>query len=194
VGEYKSVWTGTLWQAQQSLQPSGAVFERVLRIPGSRIIIVREGKVLLSIEKRNELGGKADHRLPGGKVFGTIDEFQQYMSEGKDIVEASRASIAREALEEVGVVVDPTKLIYQYVDVLGATCSWDLHYWATEDFEFHADGAQFQETEAEEIEGFVWLSFADACKLALDKTQFSESRSAIALLTYASSKGYVKVV
>ncbi|MCW1907794.1 MAG: NUDIX domain-containing protein [Candidatus Saccharibacteria bacterium] len=177
-------WTGRMWVAQQSVQADGRVFERVLRAPGSRIIIVKNNKLLLSREKRAELGGAVDYRLPGGKVFDTNQAYQEFIESGKDIVAASRESIAKEALEEVGVVVDPAKLEYLGVDILGATCAWDLHYWLATESDEHSEGAQYHESEAEEIEGCEWVTFEEARNIALDASRFSESRSAAQLLRW----------
>ena len=179
---WETKWTGKMWLAQQSVQPDGRIFERVMRAPGSRIMIVNDGKILLNREKRTELGGAIDYRLPGGKVFDTNGEYQEFLKSQQDITEASRQSIAREALEETGIIVDPLKLEYLGVDILGTTCTWDLHYWLATQFTEHIDGAQFHESESEEILGFVWLSVADAAKLALDSKQFSESRSALKII------------
>jgi 8-oxo-dGTP pyrophosphatase MutT (NUDIX family) len=173
-----------MWVAQQSVQADGRVFERVLRAPGSRIIIVRNNQILLSREKRTELGGAVDYRLPGGKVFDTNDAYQEFITSGNDVVEASRKSITKEALEEVGVIVDPAKLEYLGVDILGATCAWDLHYWLATESDEHSEGAQYHESEAEEIEGCEWVSFDEARRIALDATRFSESRSAVQLVRW----------
>ena len=181
---WQTIWSGKMWIAQQSIQPDGRIFERMLRAPGSRIILVKDKQILLSREKRSELGGQIDYRLPGGKVFDSNDTFQEFMNTGQDIVVESRHSIAKEALEEVGMVVDPAKLEYLGVDILGATCTWDLHYWLAKEFTEHKDGAQYHESEADEIEGFVWLPFSEVKRIVLDPKQFSESRSALQIILY----------
>jgi 8-oxo-dGTP pyrophosphatase MutT (NUDIX family) len=181
---WKTVYEGTIWRVQQSLHESGKTFEKAVRSPGSRLIIVRDKHVLLSREKRRELGGKTDYRLPGGKVFDTNEEYVSYLSEGRDIIEASRLSIVAEGLEEVGLVIDPSNLRHLGTDVLGATCEWDLLYWECIEFNEHKDGAQHHGTEADEIEGATWVTFNEARDLALDPTKFSESRSARMLLSY----------
>lgn len=190
---WETKWEGKIWVAEQSAQENGAVFERVARSPGSRLLIVRDGSILFSREVRKELKGKVDHRLPGGKVFDTNEQYQTFLRSGDDILEASRVSAAKEAIEEVGVIVDPTDLKHFSTDILGATCSWDLIYWVCEKFSFHVDGAQYHETESDEIEGFVWVGIAEACRMSLDKEQFSESRSALAVLSYASAKGIINI-
>ena len=186
--DWQQVWKGTMWVAEQSVRPDGRIFERVVRAPGSRILVIKDGTLLLNREKRGELGGAVDYRLPGGKVFDTNEAYQAYWESGSDIVDASRESIAKEALEEAGVVVDPAKLEYLGADVLGATVAWDLHYWLATDFTMHTAGAQFHESEADEIEGSVWLTFAEVKKLVLDPKKFSESRSVAAILRYIESR------
>jgi 8-oxo-dGTP pyrophosphatase MutT (NUDIX family) len=190
---WETKWEGKIWAIEQAEQPNGAIFERASRPPGSRLLIVRDGSILLSRESRKELAGRVDHRLPGGKVFDTNKEYQDFLLTNADILEASRLSASREALEEVGVVVDPSELRHYATDILGATCSWDLIYWVCETFSFHEDGAQYNETESSEIEGFVWMDIVEACRMVLDKKQFSESRSALTLLSYASEKGIISL-
>lgn len=177
--KWSDVFSGKIWQVQQFEQPDGRVFERAVRAPGSRLIVIKDNKILLQREKRHELNGKTDIRLPGGKVFDSLEEFKSFDG---DIVEASRQSIAKEALEEAGVIVSPEKLQYIGVDVLGATASWNLHYWLVENFELSQSGAQFHESEADEIEGHFWATFEEVKQIVMDKNKFSESRSAIVIL------------
>ncbi|MBP6962511.1 NUDIX domain-containing protein [Candidatus Saccharibacteria bacterium] len=182
---WRQVFSGKIWQIQQSTETDGRVFERALRAPGSRLIVVKDNKILLQREKRHELNGETDIRLPGGKVFDTLEEFESFDG---DIVEASRLSITKEAFEEAGMVVSTEKLQYIGVDVLGATCSWDLHYWLAEEFEMHSDGAQFHESESKEIEGSFWVSFEEAKEIVLDRNKFSESRSAMVLVRFMNER------
>lgn len=190
---WETKWKGVIWVGQQSIRPNGAIFEKVSRSPGSRLILVRDNKVLLSQEKRAELGDRIDHRLPGGKVFDTNQAYQEHLTSGQDILEASRESAAKEALEEVGLIIDPVNFTYIGTDILGATCSWDLIYWACDEFSEHSKGAQFHETEADEIQGAVWVPIIEACRMALDESQFSESRSALALIRYAQKNGLISL-
>lgn len=186
--DWITVYTGKIWQIMQGQHSSGKTFEKVVRSPGSRLIVVSDGKILLSREKRRELDNKIDYRLPGGKVFDTNQEYCKFLETGADIIEASRDSITREALEEVGLVIDPGKLNYIGIDVLGATCEWDLIYWATNESTENQDGAKHTESEAEEIVDSVWVDFVEAERLALDPESFSESRSARMLLVYLGKK------
>ncbi|MCA9346582.1 NUDIX domain-containing protein [Candidatus Saccharibacteria bacterium] len=178
---WQKVFSGKIWQIQQKHLPDSRIFERAIRAPGSRIIVVRNGKILLQREKRHELAGKTDIRLPGGKVFDTLEDFEAFQG---DIVEASRQSISQELLEEAGIVVNSENLNYLGVDFLGATVSWDLHYWIADNVEISQIGAKYHESEDLEIEGNFWADFDEVRKIVLDEDTFSESRSAIALLRF----------
>src|SRR4030043_137438 len=60
-------------------------FEKVRRPPGVRLIIKStSGKILLTREFRNETGNW-DFRLPGGKVFDSIVEYDSALRDGQDI-------------------------------------------------------------------------------------------------------------
>ena len=182
---WAKVFSGKIWQIQQSVQSDGRIFEKSVRAPGSRLIIVKDNKILLQKEKRHELQGRVDIRLPGGKVFDTLEEFEAF--EG-DIVDASRLSITQEALEEVGIIVESEELKYLGVDILGATASWDLYYWLAEEFEVSQNGALFNESEADEIEGNFWATFDEVKQIVLEKDKFSESRSAIAVIRFINER------
>ena len=51
--------------------------EIVRRPPGVRLLIVKEGNVLLTKEYRHEADGY-DFRLPGGKVFESLRDFKTH--------------------------------------------------------------------------------------------------------------------
>lgn len=69
------VYRGKLFDIIQIPQPDGRVFEVARRAPGVRVIVhdAKEQKVLLTREFRRELDAW-DYRLPGGKVFDTLNE------------------------------------------------------------------------------------------------------------------------
>lgn len=186
--DWQTVYEGSIWRIQQAKHQSGKTFEKAVRSPGSRLIIVRGSKVLLSREIRHELGNKTDYRLPGGKVFDTNEQYVAFLNTGNDIIEASRLSVVREGLQEVGVIIEPGSLTHAGVDVLGATCEWDLHYWICRDFVESQSGAEHDESEADEIKGCVWVEFSEARALALDSNQFAESRSARMLLSFLAEE------
>lgn len=151
-------------------------FEFARRSPGTRLLIVdkKAKKILLTREYRNELDDY-DYRLPGGKVFDSLDEYNQFLASGKDIVGPAIERAKIEAKEETGIIAKNPKHIYTSVN--GATVVWDLLYFVIDDWE-QSD----QELEDGEDISVTWVSFEQAKKDAL--THMSEDRSVAVLLRW----------
>lgn len=150
-------------------------FEFARRSPGTRLIIVKDGKILLTKEFRHELQGY-DYRLPGGKVFDTLHEYNDALTAGIEIAEAAKAGAIKEAQEETGIQVNNMTLFH--TSVCGATVVWDLFYFVVTDF---TQGDQNLE-EGEDIT-FEFFDFETIKKMCLDGS-ISEERSALVLLRY----------
>src|SRR5258707_8180761 len=95
--------TGRIFELVQIPKPDGRVFEVARRAPGVRLVIADKTKkqVLLTREHRWELDGW-DYRLPGGKVFDTIKEFETFRQSGEPILAAATKKAKEEAAEEAG--------------------------------------------------------------------------------------------
>lgn len=156
-------------------------FEWARRAPGVRLIIVDAAKqtVLLTKEHRYELGVD-DFRLPGGKVFDSLDEYNAFLKSGMDIIKPAQEKAVAEAEEEVGIAVESVS--HFHTSVCGATVQWDLLYFVSTEW---APAEQKLEL-GENIE-VVELSFSAARDAALNG-QMSEERSALVLLRYLSDK------
>lgn len=102
-------------------------FERAIRPPGVRLILVNaEGKILLTKEFRSELGAH-DFRLPGGKVYDTLSEYLPVRDDA-DALEAAVTRAARlEAKQETG-VDEIHNLTLLAKSSAGASVEWDLYY------------------------------------------------------------------
>lgn len=153
-------------------------FEFARRAPGTRLIIPKDGKIVLTKEYRHELGGY-DYRLPGGKVYDSLEEYNDALASGVSIEEAAEKAAIKEAHEEVGFDVKKLRLLHK--SICGATVVWDLFYFVVEDFEI---GEQNLE-DGEDIE----FEFVDAEKvrdMCLDGS-ISEERSALVLLRYLNA-------
>ena len=155
-------------------------FEFARRAPGIRLILVDPSKRMISLtrEHRYELGGY-DHRLPGGKVFDTLDEYNTFLDSGHDILAPAKDKALAEAEEEVGLKLLDAE--YFHTSVCGTTVKWDLIYFVSTEWE-EAD----QKLEIGEKISRVELSFEEAKELALSGGM-SEERSALILLRYLSS-------
>lgn len=152
----------------------------VRRPPGVRALILNKNdnqKILLSKEFRYELD-KWDYRLPGGKVFDTLDLYKEAIARN-DVQKYVDKSIAKEVLEEVGLIVKSQKLLKISHD--GAGVIWDLFYYEIKDYEESLDGAHLEENEF--VEGYVWKSFDEIIKMCIEQ-KINEERTVGVLISY----------
>ncbi|MDB5165188.1 MAG: hydrolase [Candidatus Saccharibacteria bacterium] len=171
---------GKLFEIVQTKQPDGRVFEVARRAPGARIIIwdKETGTILLTKEFRKELDDW-DYRLPGGKVFDSLAEYETHrLSEG-DIVEAAQTQAIVEARQEAGIDIGSLQLYKK--SVLGATVEWDLYVFETSDWQKNIDGQDLED--GEEIEADVWVGFDEAKHMIL-AGKMQEERIALVLLRW----------
>jgi len=130
---------------------------------------------LLTKEFRVELNAY-DVRLPGGKVFDSLDEYAKALESGIDLTPMIESAARKEALEEAG--VRSGNFTWLGKSVCGQTVEWDLHFFAVTD----ADIAGQQLEAHEDIETLL-VTKAGAEDMCLDGT-ISEERSALQLLRY----------
>ncbi len=149
------------------------------RSPGTRLIIEKDGKLILSREFRHELG-RYDYRLPGGKVFDSLVEYNTALDQNVDLNEAAKQGALKEAREEVGVDAQDASFIYKSIN--GATVEWDLYYFVIKDFKQTAQDLG----EGEDIQIEI-VDKEKAKEMCLDGS-ISEDRSAIVLLRYLNGK------
>lgn len=175
---------GKIFELVQMPQGDGRVFEKARRSPGVRLIIVDRDKqtVLLTKEFRQELNDW-DYRLPGGKVFDTLDEFEAFRTSGEDIRVAAESKAKGEGAEEAGVDISDVKLFQ--VSTLGATVEWDLYIYEVTTWTPHADGQQLEQ--GEQIEADNWFSYAEVKQMIMDG-QMQEERVALILLRWLDSQ------
>lgn len=131
--------------------------------------------LLLTREFRHELGAY-DYRLPGGKVYDSLDEYNEAFATGMNIDEAAKAAAIKEAREEVGIKVKDISFLHK--SICGATVMWDLFYFVVNDF---IEGEQ--ELEHGEDITFEYYDCERVKEMCLDGS-VSEERSALVLLRY----------
>lgn len=171
---------GKLFELVQHLQPDGRVFEVARRAPGVRLIIYDkdEKKVLLTKEYRNELQAW-DFRLPGGKLFDTLDEYEAHRQSGDDTIEAAKRQAKREAQQEVG--VDVARLTLYKKSILGATVEWDLYVFETYNWHVKTEGQNLEV--GEKIEADTWFTY-DEVRIMILNGALQEERIALVLLQW----------
>ncbi len=154
-------------------------FEFARRSPGVRLIIPTEGGILMTKEFRYELSDY-DYRLPGGKVFDTLAEYNAFLEKGDDMAIAAQNAAIKEAKEEVG--IDVKDISYLHTSVCGATVVWDLFYFVVNQFEKSTQA--LEEGEVIEVET---ISTEEVRRMCLNG-KMSEERSALVLLRYLESQ------
>jgi len=177
-------YRGKLFELVHFEQDDGRVFEVARRAPGVRLIICDEanGKILLTKEYRQELG-EWDYRLPGGKVFDSLEEYEAHRGSGDDIVEAAKKQAINEAQQEAGIEIASLDLYKK--SVLGATVEWDLYVFETTNWQASVLGQELEV--GEKIEADNWVTFDVAKKMILDGAM-QEERIALILLQWLEGK------
>lgn len=150
-------------------------FEFARRSPGTRLIITEGDTILLSKEFRHEVAGY-DYRLPGGKVFDSLEDYNAALANGTDIQAAALTAAKKEASEEAGIEVND--IAHIHTSICGATVVWDLYYFHVSRFERTAQ--HLEDGEDITIEA---VERAKVEKMCLDGT-IGEERSALVLLRF----------
>lgn len=153
-------------------------FEFARRSPGTRLIIITpENKILLTKEYRMEAEA-FDYRLPGGKVFDRLTDYNDFLSQRKDILETAKNAAVKEALEEVGINVESIE--YISTSKAGATVTWDLFYFVVNKYEAREHGQELEHGEDIEV---IEVDMDEAKAICLDG-RMQEDRSVAVLLKY----------
>ncbi len=171
---------GKLFELVHFVQDDGRIFEVARRAPGVRIIIPdkQQEKILLTREFRSELQGW-DYRLPGGKVFDTLDDYEACRSSGGDLLEAAKLKAKAEGAEEAGIDVQEVELYKK--STLGATVEWDLYIFEATKWQVHTDGQRLEH--GEQIETDNWFTFAEVERMIIEG-DMQEERIALILLQW----------
>lgn len=179
-GNEKIVYEGKMFEVVKQPMNVGSKsieFETVRRAPGTRIIIIKDNKILITKEYRTELNDY-DYRLPGGKVFDTRKEYNNSSKNNADILESAITAAKKECLEETGLIINNLDLLK--ISKCGATIEWDMYYFLAKDFQEHKEG---QNLEDGEIITVNWYSFEEAKQLCLNN-KISEDRTLGVLLAF----------
>src|SRR5690349_6887808 len=149
---------GKMFELVHETQNDGRVFEIARRAPGVRLIIAdkENRKILLTKEFRRELNAH-DFRLPGGKVFNSLDEYETYRKSGVDILPAAENQAKIEAAEEAEIDIGALKLFKK--SALGATVEWDLYVFEATSWQLHKDGQQLKDDEPLDIVGVNFYDY-----------------------------------
>jgi 8-oxo-dGTP pyrophosphatase MutT (NUDIX family) len=186
---FETAYRGKMFEVLTWEGKPGVQFEAAVRAPGVRIVIETEKDghkaLLMTKEIRREAGG-FDFRLPGGKVFDSLDELDQHRESGQDIAPLAEAAARKEGKEEAGVTGGEYASIG--VSKAGASVEWDLHYFVVTNAEIGE-----QELSADE-EGDIEPVILSA-KEIFDKLvgrEIQEGRSADVLWMWLQKQGFIQ--
>lgn len=157
-------------------------FEFAERPPGVRILVTDGKNILLTKEWRSE-NQSWDYRLPGGKVFDTLDEYLLYKEmSSTDLRQLSLLAAQKELKEETLLNLPLESFKYLHYSICGATIIWDLHYFLAEAPKQELEKFNITTSEGEQTHP-RWFNYADAKSLCL-KGDIQEDRTAAVLLRY----------
>lgn len=167
---------------QKEVERNGStqIFEFARRSPGVRLIIPKGDKIILSKEFRHEVGGY-DYRLPGGKAYDTLEEYNNALGQNIDITESAQKAAIKEAREEVGIKVKDISFFHK--SICGATVVWYLFYFIVNDFEEAS-----QELEVGEDITIEYINCDKVKEMCLNG-EIGEERSALVLLRFLNKNG-----
>jgi hypothetical protein len=183
------LYQGKMFEVIKFSPKPGVEFETAVRAPGVGLIIeyIKDGVkgLVMTKELRHNLeGSKWDYRLPGGKVFDSLPEFNVFRESGGEIAGYALKAAELEAKQEVGVVGT-----LEYLDTAkaGGSVEWDLHYFLLTDTDLGEQ--ELEEHEKGEIE-VVFLSMQEVFKKLVDK-EIAEGRSADVLWRYLTQNNLI---
>lgn len=150
------------------------------RTPGVRVILNDGDKILVIKEYRTEYDDW-DYRLPGGKIFDTLDEYKKKLNAGADFMPFAFSAAKKELLEETGLIAKDISLLYK--SKAGATVVWDLYYFEVNNFEISTSNLEF-----DEIILNYWEDIPQVTQMCMDG-RIKEDRTIGILLKYIMNKG-----
>lgn len=155
-------------------------YELIKRPPGLRAIIVKDHSVLLNREFRYEKNDW-DYRLPGGKVFDSLEEYKHSLKNN-----TLTLNIQKKLLEELSEEADilPENYLFFYKSICGFTVEWDLYYYVVDRFKELSSSRNncIRKNEFEFIE-HCWIDYNEAFNFCI-QNKISEERSSNALIRF----------
>lgn len=186
---FEVVYRGKMFEIIHFEGKSKIKFEVAVRAPGTRLIIETkkddEIALLMTKEIRRETNGY-DYRLPGGKVFDSLEEYDLSKKQKDDFYLMVENGAKKEGREEAGILSGQYELIHVSRD--GASVEWDLFY-------FVVKNAVFGEQELEEYEkGNIDIVVLNAQEIfdKLVNREIQEGRSADVLWLWLKQNGFLK--
>ena len=186
--KFEVVYKGKMFEVVTWEGKPGVMFEAAVRAPGTRLLIetIKNGHkaLLMTKEIRREAGG-VDFRLPGGKVFNSLDDLNKFKERGGDIMPSAQKAAKVEGREEAGVQGGD----YSFIEMskAGASVEWDLYYFLVKDAVLGEQ--ELEEHEMGDIETVILLP--EEIFEKLKNREIKEGRSADMLWWWLAKNDFV---
>lgn len=189
--KFEVAYRGKMFEVVTWEGKPGVKFEAAVRAPGVRLIIETEKDgmkaLLMTKEIRREARGY-DFRLPGGKVFDSLEELDRHRESGHHIEPFAEIAAKKEGKEEAG--ISGGEYVPLGVSKAGASVEWDLHYFKVTNAEIGEQ--ELEENEQGDIETVV-LSAKEIFE-KLSKREIKEGRSADMLWSWLKDNNFIQFV
>lgn len=186
------VYQGKMFEVVRFEPKSGVIFETAVRAPGTRLLVEYEKSgefgLLMTRELRHDREGSVwDYRLPGGKVYDSLQEFNSAKENNNDLDTDTLKAAKLEAVQEVGVKDGDFSKIS--VSKAGGSVEWDLHYFLVKNVEL--GNQELEDHEQGEIE-VIFLNIPEIFE-KLKNGEIKEGRSATVIWDYLARKDFIKL-
>lgn len=184
-------YKGKMFEVVTFSPKEGVVFETAVRAPGVRLLIeeLQDGVVgiLMTRELRHGRDGSTwDYRLPGGKVFDSLEEFNNAKENNLDIALCASNQAKVEARQEVGVIDGDFSPIA--IAKAGGSVEWDLYYFLVKNPVLGEQNL----TDEEKIDNIevVFLTSKEIFEKLKNK-EINEGRSADVIWRWLAEKNFI---
>ena len=181
IGQSEVKYSGSIIEVLHQKMKIGnevRIFEKARRSPGVRIMIVENNRMLIIKEYRTELEDW-DFRIPGGKVFDTLEDYKSALESGENMLKMAVEAAKKEVLEETGLVVENINY-FRTSGTGGPTVEWDMFYFVADEF---CESKNGQTLEPGENITCRWMDFEDVRKMCIDGS-IKEDRTVANILRY----------
>ncbi len=184
----KKVFEGKIFEIV-NFENNGRTFEVARRSPGVRLLIEEKKDedifLIMTKEKRREIDG-FDFRLPGGKVFDNLKEFQDINE--KDILKHALLAAKKEGKEEAGLDKGDFELLE--VSKAGSSVEWDLYY-----FKINNPEISKQDLKEDEVGNIIIVKLTPKEIFEkLKNKEIQENRSADVLWRWLATNKFINML
>ncbi len=184
-------YQGKMFEIVEFEAKPGYIYETAVRAPGVRLLIEytkdnQLGLLMTQELRRGRHENILDYRLPGGKVFDSLQEYNNAKENNIDIKEEALKQAKVEAQQEAGIIGGD--FIPIGIARAGGSVEWDLHYFIVKNCTLGEQNL----TEEEKMDNVevVFLSVNEIFEKLKNK-EINEGRSADVIWTWLVNNNFI---